>query len=139
MCRRAALKKGSQYVTIASCLWSLVDAERGRRVGNWLADEWAPDDDDDEIHVYGVPSCRYLFNLLEDLSSALEERFDTDSSLRITAAQAEEIRAKYPFLVADWAEEAGHVYSLGIAFSDVEHVILLLKTALKHNRPLCVD
>ncbi len=154
------LERGTSYVYLAEDLWALVDPDRAKKIGRWLESEWFEhrwygeldengvrqdpnpenydEDDVDGPHCYNPASSQYLLNLIEGLSEALQKKYNTTGSLRITAQQAKEIRVQFPLLVDNWTEESGEVYTLTNHVGDVELLCALLRTAVKHNRDICV-
>ncbi len=154
------LERGSSYVHLAARLWSLVDPDRAKKIGSWLEDEWFEhrwygeldengvrqdpnpedydEDDDDWPQCYNPASSQYLLNLIEGLPEALQKKYNTTRTLRITAQQAKEIRAQHPFLVDNWTGESGEVFTLTNHVGEVKLLCALLRTAIKHNRDICV-
>ncbi len=157
---QCTLEHGTTYLYLAARLWSLVDPERAEKIASWPEDEWFEhrwygeldengvrqdpnpedydEDDDDGPRCYNPASSQYLLNLIEGLSEALQKKYNTTGSLRITAQQTKEIRSKHPTLVDNWVGDSGEVFTLTNHVGDVDILCALLEAAVKHNRDICV-
>lgn len=126
---------GTTYLHHAADLWSLMDEQRGKRIGSWLDDWWAPHETDPEINVYNVVSLRYLLGLLDGIGDALRAEI-TDEHWRLDPETAARIKSSKEWLVDSWDEPGGPILTLENRVSEVHQLESLVQKAIKMNRAL---